>query len=228
MPETLPAFAFADFAIRLENLSSTAQVVEALQDAAPLLLGCGHVSLLLYRDRQLQVAGGTDESLTAATGAQLELGEGPALLVAQGAAEVACPDLRTEHQWPRWAPYAAGLGWRSWLCLRLARRERRCLGVLTVGSRGIEQFQGELAGRAHVLAAHLAVAIDTTQMQENMMRAQDAQMRVGQAVGVLMERYQLDADQAFSVLRRYSQDRQMKLRDVAAELLTTRRLPDVE
>jgi AmiR/NasT family two-component response regulator len=40
-----------------------------------------------------------------------------------------------------------------------------------------------------------------------------------------MERFAIDADQAFGVLRRYSQDNNVKLRIVADELVTTRRLP---
>jgi hypothetical protein len=48
---------------------------------------------------------------------------------------------------------------------------------------------------------------------------------IGQAQGLLMERFAIDADQAFAVLRRYSQDNNVKLRIVADELVTTRRLP---
>jgi AmiR/NasT family two-component response regulator len=41
-----------------------------------------------------------------------------------------------------------------------------------------------------------------------------------------MERFALDADQAFAVLRRYSQNHNIKLRDVARRVVDTRRLPD--
>ena len=225
MPDNTSAIAFADFAQRLGGLTSTAKVIEALQTAGPAVLGFGDVSLLLRRDRQLHFAGATDESLATATIGQLEFGEGPAVDAVRASTEVACADLSTAERWPRWSPYAIGLGWRSWLSLRLTSRGHRCLGVLNVGSRRTEAIE---LPRALILAAHLAVALDTVQMQENLLLAQDAQMHVGQAVGLLMERYQLTADQAFSVLRRYSQDRQVKLRDVAADLLATRRLPEVD
>ena len=42
-----------------------------------------------------------------------------------------------------------------------------------------------------------------------------------------MERHGLDGDRAFEVLRRYSQDHNIKLRDVAAHLIETRRLPTI-
>jgi AmiR/NasT family two-component response regulator len=53
----------------------------------------------------------------------------------------------------------------------------------------------------------------------------DARKLVGQAMGILMERYDLDADRAFKVLQRYSQSTNTKLRDVAQQLIDTRRLP---
>ncbi|WP_237744837.1 GAF and ANTAR domain-containing protein [Kribbella catacumbae] len=48
---------------------------------------------------------------------------------------------------------------------------------------------------------------------------------IGQALGLLMERFDLDADRAFVVLKRYSQDNNRKLNEVALELVTTRKLP---
>ena len=41
-----------------------------------------------------------------------------------------------------------------------------------------------------------------------------------------MERFDLDQEQSFSVLRRYSQDRNVKLRSVAGHLVQTRQLPE--
>jgi hypothetical protein len=47
---------------------------------------------------------------------------------------------------------------------------------------------------------------------------------VGRAQGVLMERFDIDADHAFAILRRYSQDHNVKLTEVAASLLSDRDL----
>jgi AmiR/NasT family two-component response regulator len=48
---------------------------------------------------------------------------------------------------------------------------------------------------------------------------------IGQAVGILMERYDLDADRAFSVLVRMSSTENRKLLDTAGELVAERRRP---
>src|SRR5262245_41916953 len=132
MPDNTSANAFADFALHLGGLTSTAKVVEALQVAGPAVLGFGEVSLLLRRDRQLHFAGATDESLATATNAQLELGEGPAVDALHDATTVACADLSTTEHWRHWSVNASGLGWRSWLSLPLSSRGQRWLGVLNV------------------------------------------------------------------------------------------------
>jgi AmiR/NasT family two-component response regulator len=49
--------------------------------------------------------------------------------------------------------------------------------------------------------------------------------QIGQAVGVLMERYGLSPEAAFNYLRRVSQTRNVKLREVARKLVSTGELP---
>jgi len=79
--------------------------------------------------------------------------------------------------------------------------------------------------RARLLAAHAGSALVAAQQQENLWQAVDARKLIGQAQGMLMERFRLDTDQAFSVLLRYSQDRNLKLRTVAEQLIEDRELP---
>jgi ANTAR domain-containing protein len=78
-----------------------------------------------------------------------------------------------------------------------------------------------------VLARHAAIALATNRTATNLWHAIDARKLIGQAQGMLMERFDVDvdvdvdADQAFAVLRRYSQDNNIKLRDVAQRLVDT-------
>jgi AmiR/NasT family two-component response regulator len=48
---------------------------------------------------------------------------------------------------------------------------------------------------------------------------------IGEAKGILMERFSLSEDEAFALLVRLSSEQQVKARVVAAELVRTRRLP---
>ena len=73
---------------------------------------------------------------------------------------------------------------------------------------------------AHILARHASVALASARHEESLAQAIDARKLVGQAMGILMERFDMDADRAFAVLKRYSQDTNTKLRDVATVLIT--------
>lgn len=88
------------------------------------------------------------------------------------------------------------------------------------------RFDSDDLAVAHVLARHAAVALARSREQTSLWRAIDARKLIGQAQGILMERFDLDADRAFAVLRRYSQDNNLKLREVAQRLIDSRRLPD--
>ena len=50
---------------------------------------------------------------------------------------------------------------------------------------------------------------------------------IGEALGILMERERISANQAFDILRRASQHLNIKLRDIAQDLVDTGEDPDV-
>lgn len=79
---------------------------------------------------------------------------------------------------------------------------------------------------AHIFARHAAVALSRARDTANLWKAIDARQRIGQAQGILMERFSIDADHAFAVLRRYSQNHNVKLHQVAERLVETRELSD--
>jgi hypothetical protein len=50
---------------------------------------------------------------------------------------------------------------------------------------------------------------------------------IGQALGILMERFDISGDQAFTYLARASQVRNQKLREIAGHLVRSRRMPEL-
>ena len=78
---------------------------------------------------------------------------------------------------------------------------------------------------ASLFATHAAIALGHARDYDNLQTALATRKIIGQAIGILMERYDLDEDRAFAFLRRASSHSNVKLRDVAQELVRGRSGP---
>jgi hypothetical protein len=81
------------------------------------------------------------------------------------------------------------------------------------------------ADLAEAFAHHASLALETVMERDNLNRAVAARHRVGVAQGILMTRRQLTAEQAFTLLRRESQNTHVKLRAIAQTVIQTGDLP---
>jgi GAF domain-containing protein len=155
---------------------------------------------------------------------QVELDEGPCRDAAWAQHTLIVEDLARDERWPRWGPQASALGLGSILAVELGLQDSR-IGALNLFDEEPRRFADDEIAFAHVFGRHAAVALAAARQEETLNEAIDARTLIGQAQGILMERFDLSADKAFDVLRRYSQDYNTKLRAVAEELVRTRRLP---
>ncbi len=153
--------------------------------------------------------------------------EGPCLHAVWDEQTVRVEDMRTETRWPRFAAEAVELGVLSSLSVQLFV-EGDNLGALNLYARRPHAFSEESEDVGLVLAAHAAVAVAAAQNEEHLRRAVSSRDLIGQAKGILMERYRITADQAFQVLARVSQQTNRKLVDVAEELTRTGAVPAVD
>jgi len=158
---------------------------------------------------------------------QTEAGQGPCLDAAYVHQTVRVPDLRREERWPRFSPRAADAGAASMLCFQLYVEDDD-LGALNLYSREPDAFGDESERIGLLFASHAAVAFADARKLDQLHRAVATRDLIGQAKGMLMERYTIGEDQAFLVLTRASQGSERKLRDVAEELVRTGRLAGVE
>ena len=78
---------------------------------------------------------------------------------------------------------------------------------------------------ARVIAGHASVVLAYARTDQNLWRAIDTRNFIGQAQGILMERYRLTAASAFEVLRRCSQQQNTKVAVLAEQLATTGQIP---
>jgi GAF domain-containing protein len=216
---------FASLAVELHEEPGVEETLEAVLQFAVQAVRCTHCGLVLsYRGGRLESAAVTDPLVEQCDQLQLECGEGPSLAVVADQDSVLVPDTMSEERWPYWAPKAAALGLRSVLCVRLYTNGTT-LGVLQLFNSEPYAFDTADDAVAHVLARHASVAVATARQEASLWQAIDARKLIGQAQGILMERFSIDGDIAFAVLRRYSQDYNIKLRDIAQRLIETRKLP---
>ena len=219
---------FADVADQLYALGDASRVADGIARIGCEAVGCDAAALsLVASGRRIQPAAATSPQARRAEQLQGELGEGPGRAAAENCATVGCDELSSETRWPLWAREADELGFRSSLAVPLHERER-VFAVLHLYSDRAGAFDAAQVSLAELLARRSSVALAAVTRTEHLQKAMDARTVIGQAEGILMARYGLDADTAFSVLRRYSQQGNRKLHTVAEQVVRDRDLPGLE
>ncbi|NEA34434.1 GAF and ANTAR domain-containing protein [Streptomyces sp. SID13031] len=227
-PELTDAVVAAGEVARWAELHDAAGITETVgrvQDSVLRIVGGDCAGVILVHRGRLSSVGAVDLRAERADQLQVEYGEGPSVPLSRAQGSVLVPDTAADQRWPRWSRQVAELGLRSMLTVPLATTSS-AVGAITVYAAAPNQFSAGDAAAALLLARHAAVAVVGVQEIADLARAIEARHLIGQAQGVLMERFEIDADQAFAVLRRYSQDGNVKLRVVAARLVASRKLPD--
>jgi GAF domain-containing protein len=155
---------------------------------------------------------------------QNQLGEGPGLDAVSQPEPVQVPDLDAESRWPLFTPAARELGVRSLVSVPLVAGTR-ILGSLSLAAGRPHAFDGESEAMAALFAAHATIALSGQEWQRNLTTALDSRDMIGQAKGILMERFRITPDAAFALLVKASQRTHTKLRTISEELCSTGVLP---
>lgn len=222
-----PGDRFAAIARDLQNQPSQIATLDRIGVLArETIHGCDHAGITL-RDRRgrITTVGATDDIVGAANEQQSELNEGPLVDVLEQQDAVVSTDLAHDRRWPRWGSWVhANLGVRSLLCFQLFTTARS-YGALDMYSDRVGGFDLHDRTVGLALAAHAAVAMAGSDESEHLSIAVVNRTIIGQAEGILMERYGLDADHAFAMLVRVSQNENRRVNLVAEELVATRQTP---
>ncbi|MFL6060851.1 MAG: ANTAR domain-containing protein [Marmoricola sp.] len=215
----------AALAVTESDFSETAESVVAL---ACETLGCDHAGLSVFSaGGSFTTMGETSPLVAEADRMQYEYGEGPCVEAAWEQDTFVCNDLANDQRWSTWGPKAATLGFGSLLAARLTIAGES-LGALNLYSTNVREFSAEDRDTAVILATHAAAPLIAVRERENLKVAVDGRTVIGQAQGILMQRFEVDADTAFSVLRRYSQVQNVKLRAVAELVVKEGGLPPTD
>lgn len=220
------------FAASLRTLAARQGVDETLQLmvdlSVELISGCDLADVMLVHPSGVTTPVATEPLAVALDRAQVAAEEGPCLHVALDTEPlVRADDLGADPRWPRFGPDAVMLGVRSALSYRLYLgddRSRR-IGALNLYAHRAHAFDVDAVGLGEVFAAQCASVLSSAIEIEGLHAALASRDKIGQAKGILMERFDLDAAAAFDLLRKTSQDRNIKLNQVADRVVRQRRLP---
>ncbi len=186
--------------------------------AVEMIPGVDYASItVLQSDGTLGTAAPTDPRLLPLDAAQYEFREGPCYYAAVDAVHVISPDLARDSRFPRYSTVAVAAGVHSQAGLRLfdAPKSQGALNLYGTEVGAFEDFATISALFTHQAATAIAYAQEIDDLQQ----AIHTRGTIGQAVGIVMERYQLNDERAFAFLTRLSQDHNIKLRRVAEELV---------
>jgi len=220
---------FAQAARDLQGEGDTQHTLDrGVSIATELIPFCDYAGVsVVHAEGRIDTPARTSELVVEVDRLQYAVGEGPCLDAIRVAETVTSGDLSTEQRWPRWASRVARLGVASMLCVRLYT-SRDTLGALNLLSRTQDGFSEDDATTASHLAAHLAVALAESLHADDLHSAALNRTVIGQAEGILMERFSLPSSRAFEVLSLVAQEQGSPLHRIASELIRTRETPGGE
>ena len=157
---------------------------------------------------------------------QYGLGEGPCVDALSTGKANYIADTSTEERWMRFCQTAHEQGVCSCLALPL-NSPNGLMGCYNFYSMRSDGFAEESRGQLEVFASNAAGAVavamklaDQAQLSDNLHQALTSRAVIDRAIGIIMAQQRCDADPAFDILRRASQNRNVKLRELAAEIVT--------
>ena len=193
--------------------------------------GSDACSITLIRDDEPFTAAHDGRMALDADELQYQRDYGPCVDAGRSGQTFTVEDMATEHRWSDYGPHAAAQGVGSSLSLPLPF-QAATIGALNnystrrAGFGDVDVAVGEEVSSWVALAvATASAAASMAEEAANMRAAMVTRGTIEQAKGVLMERYKITADEAFSLLSRASQHTGLKLRDLAHELVQTGTMP---
>lgn len=210
-----------DLARSLHQETPEAVLETVVAAAIELIPGVEEASLSIVTGRKnVETVAPSSEPLRRLDDAQVELAEGPCLESIYEERTIRVPDMATENRWPRFARRAAEAGVGSMLAFQLYV-EGDNLGALNLYSSQIAAFNDESEHIGLIIASHAAIALADAQKVSQLHQAVESRDLIGQAKGILMERYKITGHQAFLLLTKASQHTNRKLHAVADELVNS-------
>jgi len=167
--------------------------------------------------RGLMTLAATDPVATDLDELQYRLREGPCYAAVTEQRFVLANDLATGNSYRGYGPRANERGVLAQAAIQLSHDGE--VAGLNLYSRTCNAFDQSTVQIAELFAVQAAVLLGYARQVETLGQAVHTRQDIGTAVGILMERYQLDRDRAFALLVRISNDRNIKVRELAQHVI---------
>jgi ANTAR domain/GAF domain len=205
-----------------ESLSEPGDLKQTLghiiQSASQNIPGADHVSISFrHGDGHLETLASTDALPEKLDAVQYELGEGPCYDAVTDVNVTYSANLAIDSRWPLFGAQASSIGVCSQMAIRLHADTKTRTG-LNFYSRQVSAFD-EPDDLIALFASHARIALGYAQEVDNLNAAVSTRKIIGEAIGIIRERYQMTDQRAFEFLVRVSQSSNVKLRLVAQEIV---------
>lgn len=210
----------------LEHGEDLAGVLQRLADIAIGMFPKGYEAsiMILARGDEPETIAATDRDVLPLDRAQYESGSGPSLDAAKGRTPVRTDLEGARERWPEFAAGAEMLGVHGYLSAPLANGDT-VIGSFNLYSRTAEKFDAVDAALLTMFTNSALAAVGNAErhrtaraLAEQLRTALESRSAIDQAVGVLMHRHGLTAEKAWDALTRESQNRNIKVRDLAFQI----------
>ncbi|WP_078840581.1 GAF and ANTAR domain-containing protein [Streptomyces antioxidans] len=200
-----------------ESVEATLDRISAC--AVDIVEGCDAAGILVLRGNRVESLAPTEGLVVRSDRLQERLREGPCFDAARRRERVfRIRDFtEPEERWPDFVSEARHLGIGSMMGF-LLYTEQENLGALNLYSRRPAVFTKASETAGWLLASHAAVAFSSARTADQLQQAIQTRHTIGEAMGILMERLKITEDDAFALIRRVSQERNVKLRDIARQV----------
>jgi len=210
-------------------LSSEETAQEPLQRVSELALatieGADGVGVTLVDNGNAKTTAATDDFTLKIDGDQYENGEGPCLEAYETKRTIFVKDIEADGRWPAFARAASRDGLASSMSFPISVRDKGA-GALNIYARTKNAFGDKSRAVGELFASQASVALTNAQvyaasltLAEQLREAIKSREIIGQAKGLLMAREGVSDDEAFEMLKRVSQNQNVKLRDIAQKIV---------
>ncbi|MGV0745135.1 GAF and ANTAR domain-containing protein [Mycolicibacterium sp. XJ870] len=171
------------------------------------------------RDGKLHTAAATSDYAVLLDKIQQRCAEGPCLTAAWEQHITKIDDVETEQRWPAYCKDARDeTPIRSIMAFQLYA-DQQTMGALNFYAEQPYAFDAEAIEAGLIVATHTALAWNLLRRDEQFRSALASRDIIGQAKGMIMERFKIDSVQAFEVLKRLSQSSNVPLADIARDIV---------